>query len=99
MDIIPRTGKVFLQSEKYIDTHTLMGFHHIVKHIVCRIEKSNGTDGKGRYEEISRQTSGKSTPQKHDYHDNAQRNLHINDIKRYHIFGEKQKQRRDTHTI
>ena len=99
MHIIACTLQVFFQSKKHIDTCTLVCLHHVVQHIVGRIEESHRTDGKKHYIIIVTHARAECQPQQIAYHDYCQRYLHPYHIERNDIDGDKQSQQRDADTI
>ena len=46
MDIIACTSQVLLQSEKNVDTCTLVGLQDMVQTVVGHVEEENGANGK-----------------------------------------------------
>lgn len=60
MNVVAGTGKVFVESEQHVDAHTLMRLHHVVQHVVGRVEEHHRTDGERQYEEVLRKARTQS---------------------------------------
>ena len=47
--VLASTFQVFLQTQKHINTNTLVGLHHVVKHVIGHIIEQQRTQGEATY--------------------------------------------------
>lgn len=43
MNVVACSRQVVIQSEQYVDTHALVGLHHVVEHVVGGVEEGDGS--------------------------------------------------------
>ena len=99
MHIISGTSQILIQSQKHIDTHSLVRLHHVVQHVVGTVEEGNGTQREDGYQEIIPESRSQSVIYQETYHQCTEQQLNPYDIERDDEGGEKRHYQRDTDRI
>ena len=76
-----------------------MRLHHIVEHIIGRVEESYRTQGEGSYEIITAQSGCQCLINDIANHGCTQTELNPNDVERNHIGGEEQEDERNADSV
>ena len=87
MDIVTGSGEVFLESQEHIDAHTLVGLHHIVEHIVGRVEEKHRADTEQRDVEEAADAGGKPLIDEENRHGDDGGKLYPHDVEGYDEAG------------
>ena len=99
MDIISGTGKVLLQTEKHIDTHALVGLHHMIEHIVCGIEEGDTAESKEHDKEILPYPLLQYAIEQIAYHRCTEDELHPHYVERNDVFSKQQRAYCDAYAV
>ena len=86
MYVVSCSGKVFLQSQKNIDTLPLMLAHSLVEHVVCGIEKGNAAESENQDIIVILHPILQCPIEKKAHHACTKQELYPHDVERNDVF-------------
>ena len=99
MHVISRTSQIFIQSQQHVDTHSLMRFHHMIQHIIGRIEESDTSQRKDGDEEVIPEPGSQSLINQESDEHSTQEELDPHNVERNDIGRKEHEEQRNAYRI